>query len=83
MEPKKHRLRFVKLAWHSSGHPTTYAAHGCARGPRRAVAHIGVELLLDGVLVDEPSYRAHYVAAIEHDGYIEWRETLYGPPPRY
>ena len=29
-------------------------AHGgCARGPRRAVAHIGVELLLDGVLVEE------------------------------
>ena len=25
---------------------------GCARGPRRAVAHIGVELLLDGVLVE-------------------------------
>ena len=29
------------------------AAGGCARGPRRAVAHIGVELLLDGILVDE------------------------------
>src|SRR5690606_22101883 len=29
---------------------------GCARGPRRAVAHIGVELLLDGVLVDENAY---------------------------
>ena len=29
------------------------AAAGCARGPRRAVAHIGVELLLDGVLVDD------------------------------
>src|SRR5258708_1440822 len=26
---------------------------GCARGPRRAVAHVGVELLLDGVLVDD------------------------------
>lgn len=51
------------------------AAAGCARGPRRAVAHIGVELLLDGVLVDEPTYREHYLAALERapDG-IVWRE---------
>lgn len=42
-------------------------AGGCARGPRRAVAHIGVELLLDGVLVTEPAYRAIYLAALEHD----------------
>lgn len=38
-----------------------------ARGPRRAVAHIGVELLLDGVLVDEPRYRSMYEAALAHD----------------
>jgi acyl carrier protein phosphodiesterase len=49
-------------------------ARKCARGPRRAVAHIGVELLLDGVLVDEPSYRAAYLAGIAHDAPIEWRE---------
>ncbi len=42
-------------------------AGGCARGPRRAVAHIGVELLLDGVLVSEPRYRDAYVAALEYD----------------
>jgi hypothetical protein len=42
-------------------------AAGCARGPRRAVAHIGIELLLDGVLVDEASYRATYLAALAHD----------------
>jgi acyl carrier protein phosphodiesterase len=48
---------------------------GCARGPRRAVAHIGVELLLDGVLVDEASYRAAYSSAIEHDGHVAWREA--------
>ncbi len=42
-------------------------ALGCARGPRRAVAHIGVELLLDGVLVAEPTYRAAYTAALAYD----------------
>lgn len=50
-------------------------AAGCARGPRRAVAHIGVELLIDGVLVAEPSYREQYLAALERDpGGIVWRE---------
>ncbi|NVB81391.1 MAG: hypothetical protein HOV81_23545 [Kofleriaceae bacterium] len=50
-------------------------AAGCARGPRRAVAHIGVELLLDGVLVAEPTYREHYLAGIAHDpSAIAWRE---------
>jgi hypothetical protein len=42
-------------------------AAGVARGPRRAVAHIGVELLLDGVLVDDPTYRDAYLAALAHD----------------
>ena len=42
-------------------------AAGVARGPRRAVAHIGVELLLDGVLVDEQSYRDAYLGALAHD----------------
>ncbi len=42
-------------------------AHGVARGPRRAVAHIGVELLLDGVLVDEQAYRDSYTSALAHD----------------
>lgn len=51
------------------------ATAGCARGPRRAVAHIGVELLLDGVLIAEPSYRANYLAALERDpAGIVWRE---------
>jgi hypothetical protein len=50
-------------------------AAGCARGPRRAVAHIGVELLLDGVLVAEPAYREHYLAGLAHDpSGIAWRE---------
>jgi hypothetical protein len=47
---------------------------GCARGPRRAVAHIGVELLLDGVLVDESAYRDSYLAGLAHDpSGVHWR----------
>jgi hypothetical protein len=47
---------------------------GCARGPRRAVAHIGVELLLDGVLVDVPAHRENYVRALASDAHAAWRE---------
>lgn len=50
------------------------AAGGCARGPRRAVAHIGVELLLDGVLVDDPGYRAAYLGGVAHDPALRWRD---------
>jgi hypothetical protein len=51
------------------------AMAGCARGPRRAVAHIGVELLLDGVLVEEGAYREHYVSGLAHDpSGIGWRD---------
>lgn len=52
---------------------------GCARGPRRAVAHIGVELLLDGVLLDEPAYRAAYLGGIAHDPALSWREPETAP----
>jgi len=58
------------------------AALGCARGPRRAVAHIGVELLLDGVLVDEPAYRDAYATALAHDAAgVRWRDD--DGPPRF
>jgi len=40
------------------------ASYGCARGPARAVAHIGVELLLDGELATETAYAQAYLAAI-------------------
>lgn len=43
------------------------ASAGCARGPRRAVAHIGVELLLDGMLVGDAGYRDVYVGALAHE----------------
>ncbi len=47
---------------------------GCAKGPRRAVAHIGVELLIDGVLVADEAYRAAYSAALDVDpAGIAWR----------
>jgi hypothetical protein len=49
--------------------------HGhCARGPRRATAHIGVELLLDGVLTGEPAYRAAYLSGLAHDPALQWRD---------
>lgn len=52
-----------------------HLVHGrCARGPRRAVAHIGVELLLDGVLLGEPVYRAAYLGGLAHDPALHWRE---------
>jgi hypothetical protein len=51
------------------------AGLGCARGPRRAVAHIGVELLLDGVLVGNLEYRDAYASALAHDpAGVRWRD---------
>ncbi len=49
-------------------------AGGCARGPRRGTAHIGVELLLDGVLVADAAYRAAYERALAHDAQLGWRD---------
>lgn len=50
------------------------ARRNCARGPRRAVAHIGIELMLDGVLLDELGYREAYERGLAHETAIEWRE---------
>lgn len=52
---------------------------GCARGPRRAVAHVGVELLLDGVLVDEPAFRAAYLRGLDHEPVLRWRDAEGAP----
>jgi hypothetical protein len=57
------------------------ARGGCARGPRRAVAHIGVELLLDGVLVDNSDYRDAYILGLEYDAPLMWRDE--GDDQRY
>lgn len=54
---------------------------GCARGPRRAVAHIGTELLLDGVLVEHGDYRDAYVLGLEYEAPLLWRDT--GDADRY
>jgi hypothetical protein len=61
------------------------AAAACARGPRRAVAHIGVELLLDGVLVREPAYRAAFLAGIacEPAPAITWRDDAAAAAARF
>jgi hypothetical protein len=52
---------------------------GCSRGPRRAVAHIGVELLLDGVLVDDARYRAAYLGGLGHEPALRWRDEEAAP----
>ncbi|MCB9563437.1 MAG: hypothetical protein H6709_19675 [Kofleriaceae bacterium] len=45
------------------------------RGPTRAVAHVGVELLLDGVLLDDVDGCATYLAGLDHPiATITWRE---------
>lgn len=55
------------------------ARGGCALGPRRAVAHVGVELLLDSVLVGEPAYRTAYLAGLAHDAELTWRAADAAP----
>jgi hypothetical protein len=50
-------------------------AAGVGRGPTRAVGHIGIELLLDGALLDDAAGRAAYLAALVHPtGAIAWRD---------
>jgi acyl carrier protein phosphodiesterase len=51
------------------------SALGCARGPRRAVAHIGTELLLDATLLADAAYRASFLSAFTVDPtLVAWRE---------
>ena len=52
-----------------------HAAAGCARGPRLAVAHVGVELLLDGILVGDASYADAFTRGLAHEpAEITWRD---------
>lgn len=51
-----HELSRQSFAWLSE--------HGLVRGPARAVAHIGVEILLDEVLADDAGARDAYRAAL-------------------
>lgn len=49
---------------------------GVSRGPMRAVGHVGVELLLDGVLLADAAGRAAYLAALEHPiDTMTWRDS--------
>jgi len=51
------------------------AKAGVSRGPMRAVGHVGIELLLDGVLLDDAGARALYTAALAHPiDPIRWRD---------
>ncbi len=51
---------------------------GCSRGPTRAVSHLGVELLLDGVWVGEAADRQLYDDALARaavsSASLRWRE---------
>lgn len=38
---------------------------GLGRGPARGAAHVGIELLCDGALVDDPHAQASYLGALE------------------
>jgi hypothetical protein len=51
-------------------------AGGVARGPSRAVSHVGVELLLDGVLIDDESHRAAYLDALAVEPVPDGLDTL-------
>jgi hypothetical protein len=53
---------------------------GCARGPRRAVAHIGSSLL-DSILVDDDAYRRATPPAAADPSGVRWRDDD-GPPLR-
>ena len=66
-----HRLAPVTALMRELGEKLEH--YGCARGPKRAVAHIGVELLLDGVLVGDPAYRDAYLGALACDATVVWR----------
>jgi hypothetical protein len=56
---------------------TELDARGLSRGSARAVAHIGVEILLDGCLSSDRGARDAYLAALaahdELDARIEWK----------
>lgn len=49
-------------------------ARGVRKGPRRAAAHVGVELLLDGVFVRESDNRAAYLDGLDATTGVQWRD---------
>ena len=76
-----HRLERFRR-W-SAALTRSLAAGGCSRGSSLAAGHVGVELLLDGALIDrEPEVGPLYLAALGEAGEvaadIEWRSSA--PP---
>jgi hypothetical protein len=62
-------LSSASLAW--------LEAHGVNRGSARALAHVGVELLLDRTLAHSEAYRDGYMAALAapvHADSLEWQD---------
>jgi hypothetical protein len=49
-----------------SGARQTLESSGLAKGPARAVAHVGIEILIDEVLTADAHARAAYLKALDH-----------------
>jgi hypothetical protein len=66
---------FLEFSRHAS---SFLAAAGLSRGSSRAVAHVGVELLLDGALAQESAANEAYLSALDAAltkptaGHIQW-----------
>lgn len=56
-------------------------ARGVRRGPTRAAAHVGVELLLDGVWLDDAAHRRGFLDALAYPAPVRWRDD--GDDARY
>src|SRR5690349_2172388 len=53
---------------------TDLEAAGVGRGGARAAAHVGIELLLDGVLLDDGVARTAYLGALRTEALVTWRD---------
>ncbi len=63
-----HQADFVALMQETL---VALSEHGVARGPARAVGHIGVEMLIDGELVHAQGNGDAYVQALQHSGAVD------------
>jgi hypothetical protein len=64
-----HELSRAAFAWLSE--------RGMARGPARAIAHVGIEILLDEVMAADPKSRRAYLAALQ----VELGDVMRLEPP--
>jgi hypothetical protein len=70
--------------FHHSRHFVTFqrqafewlTTRGVERGPARAVAHVGVELLLDAELARDPDHVVHYADALGHAEPRRWARWM-------